>query len=245
MFELADAAITSVPKEQGMLKHEAEKTLHVLRNLFPPEDEEKFRGYFRELLSLCQYGLVGPTAQPVQAVDTLRNLQNQIFDNEKGRSISRYMLNIIKSQSIWFGGILIGGIGCIFAAHYWLGGPSYERYTPLLCILLGLFTGLIFSSFMRCRTITFFDLHAIEADRFTPGLKLAFAISTITLAAVFLKAELFEIKIGKAQLSLFDRDWLSAFVFGAVVGVAQEAVIARIETIGQKFGRPGVAKKRG
>ena len=44
MFELADAAITSVPKEQGILKHEAEKTLHVLRNLFPPKDEEKFRG---------------------------------------------------------------------------------------------------------------------------------------------------------------------------------------------------------
>jgi hypothetical protein len=92
---------------------------------------------------------------------------------------------------------------------------------------------------MRCRTITFFDLHAIEADRFTPGLKLAFAISIILIAGAFLKAELFEIKIGKAQLSMFDKDWLSSFVFGVVVGVAQEAVIARIETIRRGFGREG------
>jgi hypothetical protein len=236
MFELADVAITSVPKEQGALKFEAEKTLHVLRNLFPPADEIKFRPYFKELLGLCQYGLVGATAQPVQAMDTLRNLQSQIFDNEKGRAISAYMSNTIRSQGIWFAAVLVFVIGCGVAAHMWLSWP-YEQRLPLLGILPGLFVGIIFSSFMRCRTITFFDLHAIEADRFTPGLKLAFAISTILLAGAFLKAELIEIKIGKAQLSLFDKDWLSAFVFGAVVGVAQEAVIARIETIGQKLGR--------
>jgi hypothetical protein len=58
-----------------------------------------------------------------------------------------------------------------------------------------------------------------------------------------LKAELIEIKIGKAQLSSFDKDWLSAFVFGAVVGAAQEAVIARIETIKKKI-MPAASRRR-
>jgi hypothetical protein len=245
MFELApEAAGASIPKEQGALKNEAERTLHVLRNLFQPEDETRFRGYFNELLGLCQYGLVGVTAQPVQAMDTLKNLQNQIFDNEKGRAISAYMTNTIKAQSLWFGIVLVVIIGCGFAAYRWLDWASYRDHLPLLGILPGLFVGIVFSSFMRCRTITFFDLHAIEADRFTPGLKLAFAISIILIAGAFLKAELFEIKIGKAQLSLFDKDWLSAFVFGAVVGVAQEAIIARIETFRQKFGREVVPRAR-
>ena len=101
MFELADVAIASVPKEQGALKFEAENTFHVLRNLFPQEDEVKFRPYFKELLGLCQYGLVGVTAQPVQAMDTLRNLQSQIFDSEKGRAISVYMKTIIRSHGLW------------------------------------------------------------------------------------------------------------------------------------------------
>jgi hypothetical protein len=237
MFELADAATVSVPKEQGILKFEAERTLHVLRNLFPPQDDTKFRPYFMELVGLCQYGLVGPTAQPSQAMDTLKNLQSQIFDNEKGRAISTFMVKTVKSQSLWFGIILAAMAICGFALSSYVSWFSFERCLPLLCIPPGLFVGLIFSSFVRCRAITFFDLHAIDADRFTPGLKFAFAITVVLLAGVFLKAELFEIKIGKAQLSLFDKDWLSAFVFGAVVGVAQEAIIARIETIRQKLGQ--------
>jgi hypothetical protein len=88
MFELAAGAIKSIPKEQSALKSEAEKTIHVLRALFSANEDEKFRPYFGELLGLCQYGLVGKTAQPVQAMDTLKNLQTQLFDNEKGRAIS-------------------------------------------------------------------------------------------------------------------------------------------------------------
>jgi len=74
-------------------------------------------------------------------------------------------------------------------------------------------------------------------------LKTAFALATLLLRAAFLKAELTEIKIGKAQLSAFDRDYLSAFVFGAVVDFAQEAVISRIESIKQRIAP--VRRRRG
>jgi hypothetical protein len=237
MFELADAVTSApVPKEQGVLKSESERTLHVLRSLFPAHEDARFRPYFGELLGLCQYGLVGVTAQPVQAMETLRNLQNQIFDSEKGRCISQYMRNMIKLQAVLFSllAIVVCGTGAVL--NYLFGASIVEHYA-LIFVLPGLFVGLILSCFVRCRTVTFFDLHAIEADRFTPGLKFAFVLCTAVLAAAFLKAELIEIKIGKAQLSHFHTDWLSAFTFGAIVGMAQEAIIAHIETMSQKLGR--------
>ena len=90
---------------------------------------------------------------------------------------------------------------------------------------------MVFSSFVRCKAITFYDLHAIDADRFSPFMKSAFALVVLVLTAVLLKAGIFEIAIGKVKLSGFESDWLSAFVFGAIIGIAQEAAISRIETI--------------
>jgi hypothetical protein len=243
MFQLTDTAKKTIPKEESALKSEAERTLHVLRALYSPTEETEFRPYFAELLGLCQYGLVGKTAQPTQAMATLRNLQQQIFDNEKGRAISTYMIAVIRSQALWLGGIILVIAASLLATYLLVGLDVLRNEAPCLAILPGLFVGITFSSFIRCRAITFYDLHAIEADRFSPGLKLAFALATLFLAAAFLKAELIEIKIGKAQLSAFDKDYVSAFVFGAVVGVAQEAIIAKIETIKDKV-LPNKARRK-
>lgn len=229
-FQLNENATGKLPKDQSTLKSEAEKTLHVLRNLFSREDD-KFVAYFTELLALCRYGLVGDTAQPAQALDTLKNLQTQIFDNEKGRAISAYMGSVIRSHVVSLTSVvLILGLA-VALARWCIAVEDNVIQLQILAVIPGLFVGLIFSSFLRCRTITFYDLHAIDADRFAPLLKVAFAIAILLLAGAFLKAELFEIKLGKTQLSAFDKDYLSAFVFGAVVGVAQEAIISRIESI--------------
>jgi hypothetical protein len=62
-------------------------------------------------------------------------------------------------------------------------------------------------------------------------MKSAFALVILTLTAALLKAGIFEVAIGKVKLSSFESDWLSAFVFGAIIGIAQEAAISRIESI--------------
>jgi hypothetical protein len=243
MFQLAPDMTGLMPKDQSNLKGEAEKTLFVLRTLCATE-ENRFRPYFKELLGLCQYGLVGQTAQPIQALDSLQILQEQIFDNEKGRAISTYMHSLAKSQAI---GVILAlfivAAGLISVDQIY--GTSFlkEKYSAL-AIAPGLFVGVVFSSFMRCRAIGFYDLHAIDADRFTPALKTLFAFVIVLLAAAFLKAGIFEIKIGKAELADFDNNVLSAFVFGAVVGVAQEAIISRIETIKQKVAPSRSSKKK-
>ncbi|WP_149803572.1 hypothetical protein [Mesorhizobium sp. NFR06] len=230
-FQLTKDA-TEVPPEQGLLKHEAERTLMVLRGMFQPADQ-RFIVYYKELLGLSQYGLVGETAQPDLGIDTLHNLQQRIFDTEKGRMISEHMRKIVG----WLFSILLGvgifGLLAVLAARY-LIGPDQTLLViqPALAMVLpGLLAGLAFSSFLRCRAVTFFDLHAIDADRFTPPMRAIFALILLFLTGAFLKAGVFEIAIGEVRLSQFDANGLSAFIFGAFVGFSQEPLISRIESI--------------
>lgn len=228
-FQLVVGFTGEIPADQSNLKSEVERTLDVLGARFAP-DSMKFQRYFKELLALSQYGLVGESAQPLQALDTLRNLQKRIFDAEKGTAISAHMRAIMKPQIILLAASVAIGAAAVGAVKLaWLNDVT--TFFPYFAILPGLFVGLTFSAFMRCRAVTFFDLHAIEADRFSPWMKVAFAIVTTAIAAVFLKAQLVEISIGKANLSNFDKDLLSAFVFGIVLGVAQELAISWIESI--------------
>jgi hypothetical protein len=65
------------------------------------------------------------------------------------------------------------------AIDYATGLGWLSDRAAVLAIVPGLFVGIIFSSFLRCRTITFYDLHAIDADRFTPPLKTAFGLHPV------------------------------------------------------------------
>ena len=178
-FQLQRDASGEIPPDQSQLKSEVERTLDVLLAIFQPDDP-KFHRYFGELLGLSQYGLVGDTAQPIQAMDTLENLQKRIFDQEKGRAVSGHMHGIIRSQVVLLSAVGIALVGVAFAAGKWLAPELSRQILTLFAVIPGLFVGVVFSSFMRCKTITFYDLHAIEADRFTPVMKGAFAIVTLT-----------------------------------------------------------------
>lgn len=227
-FQLEADLKKKIPADQSQLKIEIERTLDVLRPIFAP-DHLKFRGYFDELLALARYGLVGPTAQPNQALDTLKTLQARILDSEKGAAISTHMRGIIISQTKLLVGVVVALAAFLYGAFYF--GAAMLQNFSILAVIPGLWIGLVFSSFVRCRAITFYDLHAIDADRFSPFMKSAFALVVLILTAVLLKAGIFEIAIGKVKLSGFENDWLSAFVFGAITGIAQEAAISRIESI--------------
>jgi hypothetical protein len=227
-FQLVEGFNKKVPADNAQLKTEVERTLDVLRPMFAP-DSLKFQGYFGELLALSRYGLVGSTAQPGQAMDTLKTLQARILDSEKGAAISTHMRGIILSQTYLLAGAAVALAACLYLAFYF-GAATLQNFN-VLAIIPGLWIGLVFSSFVRCRAITFYELHAIDADRFSPLMKSAFALVVLVLTAVLLKAGIFEIAIGKVRLSGFESDWLSAFVFGAMMGIAQEAAISRIESM--------------
>ena len=219
----------------------------MLRSLFPPDKDLKFRPYFNELLSLCQYGLVGPTAQPIQAMDTLRNLQNQIFDTEKGRAISSHMRGIIKWQAALLGGLVIVMIAVELAFWRFAGEKPFRDVGSILlaALVAGLFVGIVFSSFLRCRTVTFYDLHAIEAEDLAVH-EVRVCVDYANDCGCFSESWFDRDRNIKVHLSAFNTDLLSAFVFGVVVGIAQEAIIYKIELIRDRIdGGPGRRGARG
>ncbi|SEI16876.1 hypothetical protein [Tardiphaga sp. OK245] len=227
-FQLEENVRGKIPVEQSRLKIEVERTLDVLRQIFS-SDHSKFRGYFEEILALSRYGLVGPTAQPSQAIDTLRTLQSRILTSEKGAAISAHMRRVIVSQSkLLLGAILVLVVGVYLGFYF--GSFAIQNFN-ILAVVPGLWVGLIFSSFLRCKALTFYELHAIDADRFSPFMKSAFALVVLVLIAILLKAGIFEVAVGKIRLSAFESDGMSALVLGVVVGLAQEAAISRIEAI--------------
>lgn len=241
-FQTAPETKRKIPADQSNLKTEVEKTLDVLRAMFAP-DHLKFRRYFDELLALSRYGLVGESAQTAQAQETLKTLQSRILDSEKWAAISTHMRSIIVSQTTFLviADIALGA--CLYVAFTY-GMAAISNFN-ILAVMPGLWIGLVFSSFVRCKAVSFYDLHAIDADRFSPLMKAAFALVVLILTAVLLKAGIFEIAIGKVKLSNFDSDWLSAFVFGTIIGIAQEAAISRIESIKrQVFTSPHSSRSR-
>lgn len=230
-FRAAEGAASPLPPGEALLKSEIEKTILVLRGLFKPEDE-RFRVYHHELLSLAQYGLVGTGAQPDEAANALKNFQSRILSSEKGHLVSTHLA---KTFGVFFGEIVMLYVMFLFVAAV---NQKYQWYAvslidngPLLVIPVSLFIGFMISSFLRYRSLGFFDLHTIDADAFKPYMRGLFALTMLAAVAVFLKAGVFEIVVGKAKLSDFDSSVLSAFTFGLLVGLGQEQLIARIDSV--------------
>lgn len=236
-FQQDAEVVGEIPDAQKNLKSEVERTLDVLRAILRTDDP-KFKTYFNELLALSRYGLVGLAPQPRQASETLHNLQSRIYDREKGVAISNHMAGLIRSQAVWLVGLFVLTLLCIAGVWVFDGRDAARVHLPMLAIPPALAVALAFSSFVRCRAVTFYELRAIEADRFTPNMKAAFAVVVLLLTGVLLKAELFEIVVGKVRLSAFNTDWLSATVFGMIVGVAQEALVSRIEAVRERAAPP-------
>jgi hypothetical protein len=231
-FEVNEG-VTKVPREQSDLKSSVERTLDVLRGILKSTDD-RFGKYFTELLALSRYGLVGDAAQPEQAMVTLQILQNRILDREKGTATERYMRAIV--SALWIPTLVYASALSLLGLAIWV------KLLPATLLSLwpiypGLLFGLLFSAFMRCRAISFFELHVIESDRFAPWMKITFAVITLAITGAFLKAGVLEIKVGSLALSAFDVNQLSAFVFGVVVGIAQEIITARIESVKQGAAR--------
>lgn len=232
-FQINGGMVGDVPGEQAALKSEIEKTLDVLRGMYQSSDS-KFKSCHRELVATAQYGLVGDSAQPSEASNTLKNIQRRIFDREKGRIISQHMNAIIRAYALTLGTLCL--LAAVSAIVLWYFGWVDLALLSSMAIsaFLGLFAGALFSSFLRCRTVGFYDLAAIDADRFTPGMRCAFSVVILLIAAAFLKSGVFEILIGTVKLSDFDKSYLAAFVFGCAIGIAQEPAISRIEGIKSK-----------
>ena len=228
-FELTPEA-RAIPPAYSQLKSNIERTLSVLRSFHEPSSKV-FKEYYYELLALAQYGLKGPTAQPQQAEITLSNLQQRYHNSQKGKIISAHMSRTLTRFALFFIPLGLIALGAIISLPQYL---DVELELDMVASLPGLALGLALTAFLRCKTVTFYDLHAIDADRFSPFMRAAFALVILIVSAIFLQANVFQIEIGDLEFDDFDDNALSALILGLFVGISQEPLIARIEAITQK-----------
>ena len=235
IFFLYLGASGSMPEDMTLLKSEFEKTLDILRQFYSniaslgSRGRDDYQTYLDDLKGLAEYGLEAPNPQPKQAMESLRIIQARFVERQKANLIAKYMANL--------GLHLIGVLGvaeillCLAssaAVAQWCSLTSVLKNAPYLAILPALFVGIVFSSFLRCRTLTFYEVLGIDTDKFTPTSRAVFALALTAIAAIFLKAKVLDFSFGGESLSTFDMSLSAALTFGAICGLAQEAIASMV-----------------
>lgn len=178
-FKLASEGNAPVPGDQLTLRDEIDKTLTVLRGIFPPNDQ-RFEEYFRPLLSLAQAGLVGNAAQPELAQRALMTLKEQIVAREAGRIKNQYMKRLGLRAVMLGAPALALAVGLSFLAS-WL-----ETARSFLVLWSGCMAGVWLSFGARKTVLKFEELHIPEEDRLEPIVRLCFGgLLTVIIGLLF------------------------------------------------------------
>lgn len=202
------------PEDQRELQIEVERAVGVLQRLLPQRGPE-FAYLFKQVLSLSQAGLVGPSAAPRASAAALATLKDDVVGRYGASVKNRYMRQL--------GRAALGTAGPAAAALVALAvlGVGEPTLLALLFAWVGFPAGVWVSFGIRKRVLAFEDLVRPEEDRMEPGLRMAFAgvLTTILVLAMILGA--FEVRVGSLSSDgLVENGWLAALV-GALCGVSE------------------------
>lgn len=220
-FEVCADATDRVPKDQSALRDEIDRSLVVLRMIFP-QAHERFNDYFKQLLSLAQGGLVGESAQPEAAHQALIVLKDQITAQEGGRIKNKYM------KELGWKAILIGpvflAVGFIFNSFHQLGSVL----NSFLFLWTGCMAGVWLSFGARKRDFKFEDLHVLEQDRLEPFVRLFFAgLLTVILGLLF-STKVVVITLGSVESWQFTQDTQLALLLGMLSGFSEQVLPTKV-----------------
>lgn len=219
-FKVASDA-TVIPADQHALRDRVDQTLVVLRSIYPASDPA-FEGYFRQLLSLAQAGLVGKNAQPDLAERSLENLRNEVTQREAGRIKNTYM------RTLGFRALALGApaLALAYALHWSVTGTPAEAM--FLTVWGGCMGGCWLSFGARKQTIGFDDLQVLERDRLEPLLRLSFAGLLAETLALLIAIGAIDVMIGNVTASAMTTSYKVALVVGILSGLSEQALPARL-----------------
>nr|WP_299422659.1 hypothetical protein [uncultured Emticicia sp.] len=220
--------VAEIPEDQQAFSEEVHRTLTVIQGLFP-EGEHKFLGYYNSLLSLCQFAVVGPSAQPSYGLRALAIYQADVVAREGGRIKNNYM----KKLGLWAAYMTIPSI---LVAYLYLEYNMIDLVTTCFFVLWGGCMAGVWLSFGSRKTIIKFEsLHILEEDRLEPVIRLIFAgFLTITLALLFV-TNVLNITIGNLLTSNINKDLKVALVIGIFCGLSEQVLSSAVTTQASKF----------
>lgn len=218
---LPDADAGPIPQDQLDLKDDVERTLTVLRAIFP-EGDVRFGGYFRQLLSLAQTGLVGEHANAIVGKQALSSLKNDITIREGGRIKNKYM------RMLGIRALVLGSPALAVALALHLLPGRYDFLQNFLGLWAGCCAGVWLSFGTRKNVLQFEDLAIPEEDRMEPAVRLIFAgLLTIILGLAF-SLDALNIEVGNASASKITEDFRLAVLVGALCGVGERMLSTRV-----------------
>ena len=174
-----------IPKEQKKLHINIEDTLNILRTLKYTDDKKK-KNYYDKILKLSRAGLVGISADPKQATETLEKVKNEILITEGIRIKNNYMKDL---------GIAILGIEFISILVYLIPYIN-NRMGMYILVWLGSMIGVWISFGARKFNIKFHQLSIIEEDFMSPFIRIIFVGICSIIFALFINTEIIMVKIG-------------------------------------------------
>lgn len=228
-FEIDPDWTSSIPKTQQVLKSDIEKTIVVFSTIYP-KDSEKFSFYFKRLIGLAQYGLVGSKAQPDEARETLVRLQQEFAEREGEHIKNKYLseINIATALSIFI--ILIFSILTLnekshALINFILNTKIDQNYilnyiiSILFCII-----GVWVSSFLRIRDLEFFNLNKITYDQIHHCYVIFFTIIITIIFSLFVISGSIKINIAEFDISNFYESLSQSAIFGFFSGFSERII---------------------
>jgi hypothetical protein len=218
-FEVCSTEGAEIPSAQLNLRDAAQAALTVICIICP--DEARFREYFQHLLSLCQTGLVGDTANPDLAQRALDGLKQDITAREAGRIKNEYM----KRLGYWAcGGVLLLGVGWLGLAKY--GAGVWPR--DLAIFEIGAMMGVWLSFGTRKPVLKFEELHILEEDRLEPVVRLIFAGLLAGTVALLFYLHVITLTLGSLTTEQIASNPWAALLFGLLSGVSEKALSTNV-----------------
>lgn len=222
-FSLRQGYKGTIPQEQAILRDEIDKTLVILRVLFP-QSTERFKDYFRQLLGLARFGLVCNSAQPETAMKALTILKDQITAQEGARIKNQYM------RDLGFRALLLGvaplvAVLIIKLNYASLFGDTFVNFVFLWC---GCMAGVWLSFGARKKILRFDDLHILEEDRMEPYIRLVFGgLFTIFIGLLF-STGIAVVSFGAVKSTQFSNDPQIALLLGMACGFSEQVLPAKL-----------------
>lgn len=217
-----------IPDDQQDFVLLATKANSILNHIFRDVDfaeDETYRKYFNELLSLTQTGLVGGSADPTFATRALNNFKGELLKNEgtklKSRYLKRYGILLIKPLC---GFSLFALILVFFSSNF----TMLKNIYPYFIILSGSMLGKWMSAVHK--KIDFEDYQFNETNEYhlEEGLRIVYNIIFCLIVYLIILTGFIELKIGNITTSSVQNDIRVSILLGVVIGLFEKEIAIKI-----------------
>ena len=217
---------TSVSSDQSSFVDDVERTLALLRGVFPREDDSRFDRYFKGILLAAQRGLVGDSAVLTDGKNGLSRVKDEIARLEGPRLRNHYL----EVLGLW--SVVLAGVPLIFFIIFENRLPDWVReanWLPAYWLLWSAsLVGTWISFAARNEPSEFENLHLLTQDWPEPIMRLCLSGIIAIAIGLFVSTKAIGISLGPLATWAFESQAKTALLLGFCVGIGDRVLVTKI-----------------